>query len=95
MSVFLLDEELWLPDPYLGDEDGLVAVGGAIVQSTPAQFELPFPAILAITSFTLRVSLRLQVLDAPSKCSVSWDFLPRLIFFHFYPCFSAINNVKK
>lgn len=26
--------------------------GGAIVQSTPAQFELPFPAILAITSFT-------------------------------------------
>lgn len=46
MSVFLLDEELWLPDPYLGDEDGLVAVGGAIVQSTPAQFELPFPAIL-------------------------------------------------
>lgn len=28
MSAFLLDEDLWLPDPYLGDEDGLVAVGG-------------------------------------------------------------------
>ena len=76
MSVFLLDEELWLPDPYLGDKDGLVAVGDTL-------------------SVTLRVSLRLQVLDAPIKCSVSWDFLPRLIFFHFYPCFSAINNVKK
>ena len=88
MAVFQLDDGLWLPDPRLGDEDGLVAVGGAIVQSTPAQFELPL-------SVTLRVSLRLQVLDAPSKCSVSWDFLPRLIFFHFYPCFSAINNVKK
>ena len=28
MAVFRLDEELWLPDPYLGNPDGLVAVGG-------------------------------------------------------------------
>ena len=76
MAVFQLDDGLCFPNPYLGDEDGLVAVGDTL-------------------SVTLRVSLRLQVLDAPSKCSVSWDFLPRLIFFHFYPCFSAINNVKK
>ena len=31
--------------------------GGAIVQSTPAQFELPFPAILAITSFTNHIEI--------------------------------------
>lgn len=28
MSVFQLDSELWFPDPHLGEEDGLVAVGG-------------------------------------------------------------------
>ena len=32
--------------------------GGAIVQSTPAQFELPFPAILAITSFTNHIEIQ-------------------------------------
>ena len=28
MAVYQLDEELWFPDPHLGEEDGLVAVGG-------------------------------------------------------------------
>ncbi len=28
MSVWQLDEDLWFPDPYTGEEDGLVAVGG-------------------------------------------------------------------
>ena len=28
MAVFQLDNELWFPDPYQGEEDGLVAVGG-------------------------------------------------------------------
>ena len=28
MSVWQLDKELWFPDPYQGEEDGLVAVGG-------------------------------------------------------------------
>ena len=28
MAVFQLDNELWFPDPHLGEEDGLVAVGG-------------------------------------------------------------------
>ena len=26
--VFHLDDELWFPDPHLGDEDGCIAVGG-------------------------------------------------------------------
>ena len=26
--VFRLDDELWFPDPHLGDEDGCIAVGG-------------------------------------------------------------------
>ena len=26
--VFQLDDELWFPDPHLGDEDGCIAVGG-------------------------------------------------------------------
>ena len=28
MAVFQLDDNLWFPDPHLGEEDGLVAVGG-------------------------------------------------------------------
>ena len=28
MAVFQLDNSLWFPDPHLGEEDGLVAVGG-------------------------------------------------------------------
>ena len=28
MAVFQLDKNLWFPDPHLGEEDGLVAVGG-------------------------------------------------------------------
>ena len=28
MSVFQLDDRLWFPDPHLGEDDGLVAVGG-------------------------------------------------------------------
>ena len=28
MAVCLLDKNLWFPDPHLGEEDGLVAVGG-------------------------------------------------------------------
>ena len=28
MSVFQLDKDLWFPDPRLGEDDGLVAVGG-------------------------------------------------------------------
>ncbi len=28
MAVYLLDDGLWFPDPHLGEEDGLVAVGG-------------------------------------------------------------------
>ncbi len=28
MAIFQLDDELWFPDPHLGEEDGLVAVGG-------------------------------------------------------------------
>lgn len=31
--------------------------GGAIVQSMPAQFELPFPSILAVTSFTNHIEI--------------------------------------
>lgn len=28
MAVFRLNKDLWFPDPYLGEEDGLVAIGG-------------------------------------------------------------------
>ena len=28
MAVYRLDHNLWFPDPHLGEEDGLVAVGG-------------------------------------------------------------------
>ena len=28
MAVFQLDKNLWFPDPRLGEDDGLVAVGG-------------------------------------------------------------------
>lgn len=28
MSVWQLDDELWFPDPHLGEEGGLVAIGG-------------------------------------------------------------------
>ena len=28
MAVYQLDNDLWFPDPYQGEEDGLVAVGG-------------------------------------------------------------------
>ena len=28
MAVYQLDNDLWFPDPHLGEEDGLVAVGG-------------------------------------------------------------------
>lgn len=28
MAVYQLNKELWFPDPHLGDEDGLVAIGG-------------------------------------------------------------------
>jgi leucyl/phenylalanyl-tRNA--protein transferase len=28
MPVFQLDSSLWFPDPHLGEEDGLVAIGG-------------------------------------------------------------------
>jgi leucyl/phenylalanyl-tRNA--protein transferase len=28
MAVFQLDNDLWFPDPHLGEEDGLVAIGG-------------------------------------------------------------------
>jgi leucyl/phenylalanyl-tRNA--protein transferase len=28
MSVFQLDNKLWFPDPHLGEDDGLIAVGG-------------------------------------------------------------------
>lgn len=28
MAVFQLDNNLWFPDPHLGEEDGLIAVGG-------------------------------------------------------------------
>ena len=28
MAVYQLDKSLWFPDPHLGEEDGLVAVGG-------------------------------------------------------------------
>lgn len=28
MAVYQLDDELWFPDPHLGEESGLVAVGG-------------------------------------------------------------------
>ena len=28
MAVFQLDNDLWFPDPYQGEEDGLVAIGG-------------------------------------------------------------------
>lgn len=28
MAVFQLDKNLWFPDPHLGEEDGLVAIGG-------------------------------------------------------------------
>ena len=28
MAVYRLDDELWFPDPHLGEENGLVAIGG-------------------------------------------------------------------
>ncbi|MBO7045073.1 MAG: leucyl/phenylalanyl-tRNA--protein transferase [Prevotella sp.] len=28
MAVYQLDNDLWFPDPYQGEEDGLVAIGG-------------------------------------------------------------------
>jgi leucyl/phenylalanyl-tRNA--protein transferase len=28
MPVFQLDNDLWFPDPYQGEEDGLIAIGG-------------------------------------------------------------------
>lgn len=28
MAVYRLDDELWFPDPYMGEDDGLIAVGG-------------------------------------------------------------------
>ena len=28
MAVYQLDNDLWFPDPHLGEEDGLVAIGG-------------------------------------------------------------------
>lgn len=28
MAVFQLDDDLWFPDPHLGEDDGLIAVGG-------------------------------------------------------------------
>lgn len=28
MAVYQLDNELWFPDPHLGEEDGMIAVGG-------------------------------------------------------------------
>lgn len=28
MAVYRLDDKLWFPDPYEGEEDGLIAVGG-------------------------------------------------------------------
>ncbi len=28
MAVYQLDDELWFPNPYLGEDDGLIAVGG-------------------------------------------------------------------
>ena len=28
MAVFQLDNNLWFPDPHLGEDDGLIAVGG-------------------------------------------------------------------
>jgi leucyl/phenylalanyl-tRNA--protein transferase len=28
MAVFQLDNDLWFPDPYQGEEDGLIAIGG-------------------------------------------------------------------
>jgi leucyl/phenylalanyl-tRNA--protein transferase len=28
MAVYQLDKDLWFPDPHLGEDDGLVAVGG-------------------------------------------------------------------
>lgn len=28
MAVYRLDNELWFPDPHLGEKNGLVAVGG-------------------------------------------------------------------
>ena len=28
MAIYQLDDDLWFPDPHLGEEDGLVAVGG-------------------------------------------------------------------
>ena len=30
MAVYQLDHNLWFPDPHLGEEDGLVAVGGGL-----------------------------------------------------------------
>ena len=28
MAVFQLDDQLWFPDPHLGEPDGMIAVGG-------------------------------------------------------------------
>ncbi len=28
MAVYQLDEDIWFPDPHLGEEDGFIAVGG-------------------------------------------------------------------
>ena len=58
-----LDDLVQLPLAQLHGQNEIVqsvtaqSEGGAIVQSTPAQFELPFPAILAITSFTNHIEI--------------------------------------
>ena len=58
-----LDDLLQLPLAQLHGQNEIVqsvtaqSEGGAIVQSMPAQFELPFPAILAITSFTNHIEI--------------------------------------
>ena len=32
MAVYRLDGDLWFPNPYEGEEDGLIAVGGDLLE---------------------------------------------------------------
>ena len=32
MAVYRLDGDLWFPNPYEGEEDGLIAIGGDLLE---------------------------------------------------------------
>ena len=46
MAVYQLDDELWFPDPHLGEADGLVAVGGDLSINGYSKYEVESSAFL-------------------------------------------------